>query len=352
MDSPVPSSSPAPSAPSTTAAPSAPATPVAKAPPQPDSFKSTESSKEVKPTEAKSEAKRRLLQLKVDGKEEQLDVDSMPDEQLAIELQLAKAARKRMQEAAELKKQVSTLMEAIKKDPISALKDPAFGNLDVRKMVEDRLIEEYQNQQLPEHERKIKELEKQLESERKEKEERMRVEQEATKAKSLAELEAKTLSEIEKDFGEALESSGLPCTRETMAMMAEVQATYLDKYNITLTPAQLASEVDNRIQQQAKYVLSKLSGDSLIKYLGQDMVDAIVKHSVSSYRAKKNQSTQSQEISTDSTNTAYSVNRKDATPPKARSSLFDDNERGQEDLTRAAKKSQSFKEFAKLKRGF
>ena len=354
MDTPSGSApSSAPSAPAAPSTPSAPSPVSAKAPPQADVYKGSEVTTPDSPaaSETKSEEKkRRLLSLKVDGKEEQVDLDGMSDEQVALELQMAKAARKRMQESAELKKQVQGFIEALKKDPISALKDPAFG-VDVRKLVEDQLIEEYNLNQLPEHEKKLREQEKKLKDYETREQERTRQEQEIARSKNMEELKAKTLNQIETDFSAALEAKNLPKTRETMAAMAEISAMYLEKYNTTLTPGQLASEVEARIESQAKYLTAKMSPEALVKYLGKDVVDGLIKHSIESYRAGK-----SAPKAPNAPETPATPNSKFAEVKERKvlhSSLFDDADLNTDpDNSRATKKSNSFKAFTKLKRGF
>lgn len=323
MNAPAPAA-PAPSStPAATPTSSTPSTPVAKSPPGPDTFKS-----EVAPsTETPQQKAARKLKLKVDGQEREIDINSMPDEQLALKLQMAEAASKRMEEAATQRKQLNKIVEAFKKGDFSILKDPAIG-IDVRKMVEDQIIEEYNAKQLPEADRVKAEYEKQL----RERDEKIKEYETAQQKIAREQLEAKTLSEIETEFTAALQSRELPQTRETMALMADVAATYLEKYGVSLTPQQLAAEVDNKIQAQAKYVLSQLKGEQLVKYLGQDVVNSLVKMSVEKYRSAS--TTPKPEVPV----------QKEIALPKGASSLFDEE-------TKTARKMSSMKDFARLKKG-
>lgn len=344
MDTP---SSNAPSAPATSSSPSTASSPApsatsasagtvsAKSAPGPDTYENNKSP--VAETKTEEARKARKLKLKVDGKEEEYDVDAMSDEQLAIDIQMAKAARKRMQESADTKKQFNSIIEGLKKGDFSILKDPAIG-IDVRKMVEDQLVEEFKANQLPEHERKAMELEKKLQEREAKLKEYETKESEAARQK----LEASTLQEIETDFKTALESKDLPKTRETMALMAEVAATYLEKHGIQLTPQQLASEVESRIQSQAKYVLSKMNPAALVKYLGQDVVNSLVKHSVDTYKAKQAAGSAGRQTAPGETTEAFTPRP----PEKPKHSSISEGI-----IERSGKKTHSMKDLVAIARG-
>src|SRR5688572_742490 len=101
------------------------------------------------PTEA-AERKARKLKLKVDGAEIDYDIDATSDEDLATELQLAKAARKRMQEAADIRKKFTELVQRGQQDPFKAMEE-LFG-VDGYKIAEEKLRQKYLEEELPPHE--------------------------------------------------------------------------------------------------------------------------------------------------------------------------------------------------------
>jgi hypothetical protein len=211
-----------------------------------------------------------------------LDLDALTDEEHVQNAQWAKAARKRMQEAAEIKKSFKGLQEAIKKDPFSALRDPAFGNLDIRKQVEDQLVREYQESQMDEPSRKAAALQRELEQERAKREEY----ESTAKARSQQQLEAQVFAETRKEFISALEATDLPKTKETLYLMAQVAQTALDN-GIELSPQQIAGKVKERITGMHRSITGSLKGEALIKHLGDDVVKEVIRHSVAKAKGAK-----------------------------------------------------------------
>lgn len=218
-----------------------------------------------------AEAARRKYKLKVDGAERQLELS---DDEVSVRLQKAEAAERRMQEAAEVRKQFKSIIDAIKENPAEALKDPVFG-LDVRKMIEDQILAEYEAEQLSPQEREKAELQKQL-KEYQAKEEKAKAEQQQ---RARQEMEKKYQAEMERDFMEAIDKGGLPKTRHTLAMMAEIAQLNL-QHGIELTPAQMAAEVKAQVADRNKQVFGGLKGEALASYLGEDVVKEIIRFSV------------------------------------------------------------------------
>lgn len=227
--------------------------------------------------EARREAERRKYKLKVDGQELE---EELSDDEISVRLQKAVAAEKRMQESAELKKQMRALLEAIKSDPFEALKDPVFG-LDLKKMAEDRLIQEYQESQLTAEQKAV------LEEQRKREEIERKLKDYEERERQVAQqkLEEQLLAETEREFAEALASEAVPKDRYTMAMMAEEAAAALDS-GYELTPKQLAAAVNERISTMTRHALTGLKGEQLARRLGDDVVKEIVRYSVEKVRGK------------------------------------------------------------------
>jgi hypothetical protein len=233
--------------------------------------------------DGQSQKKPRKYQIKVDGKVSDIDLDSITDDELVKRIQMGTAAQRRMQEAAEMRKNVESLVELLKKDPIAALKDPSLG-IDVRKMVEDQILKEYEESQMSEPERKARQLERQLqEREAKIKEFEAQREREAQVA-----LKERVFQETQQQFVEALEQEGIPKSKETIYMMAEIALVNLD-HGIELTPAQMASEVRNRIIGNHQHITKLLDGEALMKHLGDDVITKVLKYAVEKVKAQQNQ---------------------------------------------------------------
>lgn len=248
--------------------------------------------------ETPAEKKRRTLKLKVDGKEEEVDVDGMDDAELATHIQMSKAARKRMQEAADHRKELESyksqfqqLKELGKSSPQEAL-EKLFG-VNPREFAENYLKGIYSEEAMPEGERKHLQLQRELEAReakiREYEEEKSRAVKEAEEARlseSRAAQDKIVHEEYQRSFAEALEVSGLPNTRETLFEMAKIAKLNL-QHGIELTPQQMAHEVKKRLSGTTQAVFKNLKGAALESYLGADVVKEIVRMSVEKVRSAK-----------------------------------------------------------------
>lgn len=229
------------------------------------------------PQETAAEKAARRYKLKVDGVEEEVDLDALDDASLVKELQMAKAARKRMQEAAEVRKSFKTFMEQLQKDPLSTLKAKELGGIDVRKMVEDQILREYEESQLPQEQRQLREMERKLQ----EREQQLQAIEDAQRQQAEAAFNARVEQETEAELMQALEASDLPKNRETLAILAQVAKLNL-QHGLELTPQQLAAEAKARIQRMHGIVTKSLKGETLVKHLGDDVVKEILRYKLQS----------------------------------------------------------------------
>jgi len=96
--------------------------------------------------------------LKVDGREEELDEESVS--KLA---QMGRASSKRFQEAAQSRKQSEDFIKMLKEDPASVLTNPAIG-IDLRKFAEDYLMKQYEQEKMTPEQRQMKDYEARLQT--------------------------------------------------------------------------------------------------------------------------------------------------------------------------------------------
>lgn len=241
-----------------------------------EQFDNPDGSKPVGKQEAKETAAQkaaRKYKLKIDGVEEEVDLDTLDDAALVKELQMAKAARKRMQEAAEVRKSFKSFMEQLQKDPLSTLKAKELGGIDVRKMVEDQILREYEESQLPQEQRQIREMERKLQ----EREAQLKAIEEQQRFEAESAFNSRVEQETEAELMEALEKSDLPKNRETLAVLAQVAKINLE-HGLELTPQQLAAEAKARIARMHGAITKVLKGDALIKHLGDDVVKEVLRY--------------------------------------------------------------------------
>jgi hypothetical protein len=116
-----------------------------------------EDAKKAKPAAKKEEPKKsnkKRLKIKVDQKEEEIEFDPENEEEIRKHLQLSRAAQKRMAEMADMKKDVSQILERLTKDPLSFLADKEAG---LGLNVED-LVRQYVEQKLADAEKSPEQL--------------------------------------------------------------------------------------------------------------------------------------------------------------------------------------------------
>lgn len=232
--------------------------------------------------ETPAQAAARKYKIKVDGGETEIDLGSLKDEQIVKALQMEKVAYKRMQEKAELERKYNALREQLKTDPRKALKeDPEIG-IDIRKQVEEELIREYKESQMSEEARRAAQLERELQA-RDAEIKRIADEKQAEQRRI---LEDRLYQETEAQFVEALESSDLPRTRETLYMMGQIAKVNLAN-GLELTPAQMAAETKSRLAQIHQYVTRNLKGEALVSHLGEDVVKEVLRHEVKKRKAQQ-----------------------------------------------------------------
>ncbi len=241
--------------------------------------------------ETPAEKRARRLKLKIDGQEEEFDVDAASDEDLALQLQMGRAARKRMQEAAEERKKAQTVQEKFQEILALGKEDPAgileglFG-VNPHQWAEQLLLQKYQEEQMPEADRKALHLERQLAQ--RDAELKKIADERAAQEKAVKDAEAKTLQEkyereqfeaFDKEYAAALSKHSLPKTKETAWLMAQVGKVNLE-HGVELSADQMANEVKKRFTAIHQGVVGQLDGAQLLDVLGQDVVRKVLKASL------------------------------------------------------------------------
>ena len=209
--------------------------------------------------------------LTVDGKNEDIELDLDNDEEIKKYLQKSKAADKRFQEAADVRKAAMDFIDQLRKNPRRVLTDPNIG-IDVRKFAEEILNEE------------IKELEKSPEQREKDKliKELEEFKQKAKDGEESAKKAARERMEIEQerilesDITSALDIGGLPKTPRTVKAMAEMMMIALEN-GIDLSAKDIAPIVKNTNLKEFKELVTSLSDDQLEDFLGKEVLGRLSK---------------------------------------------------------------------------
>ncbi len=256
----VPTSAPAPvSAP--TSEPSASASPPNPSPQDASSA----------PTETKAEARR--LKLKVDGNEEDYDLDN--EDNLRRDLQKARAADKRMAEAAKLQKQY----DAYKADPKAFLRDPANG-FNARELAEQIMLEELEAELEDPKDREARQLKERLK----------KYEEQEAKAREEQESEAKhaqvqqARQHWDNVIATALETSDLPKTTETVARIARtLRQAMATGYKPEISD--VIAEVKASYESEFSSLYGQNSLEQLMKFNPQ-LIEQLRQHDLKSLKAK------------------------------------------------------------------
>lgn len=230
---------------------------------------------------AKKEAARiRKLKLKVDGQEleEELpfEIDDNPEavEYMTRQLQMSKAAQKRMGEHAQLQKEVKYFLEELRKNPKKILADPSIG-IDVKQLAAQIIEEEIANsQKSPE----------QLEKERLEAELRTLQEEREQEREELRQKEFERLQEIEYErydnlMSKALETSDLPKSPYVVKKMADYMLLGLNE-GIDVSPEDVLPLVREEIQNDLREMFAVMPDEVIEKIVGKEVFNRVRKKNV------------------------------------------------------------------------
>jgi hypothetical protein len=230
---------------------------------------------------AKKEAARiKKLKLKVDGQEleEELpfEIDDNPEavEYMTRQLQMSKAAQKRMGEHAQLQKEVKYFLEELRKNPRKILADPSIG-IDVKQLAAQIIEEEIANsQKSPE----------QLEKERLENELRALQEEREQEREELRQKEFARLQEIEYErydnlMSKALETSDLPKSPYVVKKMADYMLLGLNE-GIDVSPEDVLPLVREEIQNDLREMFAVMPDEVIEKIVGKEVFSRVRKKNV------------------------------------------------------------------------
>ena len=247
--------------------------------------------KEEQTTEEQVEAQQELirqLKLKVDGKEEVMDlpfeVDEKQAEWLASRIQPTRAAQKRFQEVAAERKILDAAVRNTKKDPAGTLKKLGVDPQEFAQKYMEDLIRE---QDMTEEEKRIAQAERriaELESEKK-------AQEAAVLKKQQDEQYAASMAEMSRQITGALKTSGLPQTNATQKRMAQYMSMNLQN-GIELPMASIVELVREDYEQDLKEVFGGASAEQILKLVGEETANKIRKHDLSKLKSAPSSNSQ------------------------------------------------------------
>jgi len=220
--------------------------------------------------EAKKAANKRKFNLKVNGKNKEIDLDMDNNEEIEKYLQKAMAADEKFQEAAMTRKQAEQLVEMLRTNPKAILRHPELG-IDIQKLAHEIINEQIEDMSKSPEQKRLEEMEAKLKEYEQEK---TKLENEKREAE-IAKLEQQAFQQLDDQISDALSTSTLPKSpyvvkRITDAMIEAVGLGYLDVTAQQVMPyveEQLTGEIQKLFEQAPDEVMEKLTGkDRLDKY--------------------------------------------------------------------------------------
>ena len=204
----------------------------------------------------------RKLKLKVDGEEIEEDYDLGNEAQLIKDLQLARAAKKRMAEANEAKRKAYEIAQEFENNPGSILERLGDKGYEA---AEQLLLKMIQRKMMTPEQRELNDTRARLERyEAQEKAQKERIENEQREA-----MESKIAQEYQTKIISALEKAGLPRTPKMAVRMAELLKQNL-ALGLDLTPDELAEEAKKETLGYLSALSKDATAEQLLNLIGKD----------------------------------------------------------------------------------
>lgn len=226
---------------------------------------SLEEAIEAKKEEIKRSNKKKIP-LKVNGKQQEVEIDLDNDQELAKYLQKAMAADERFQEASSMRKQMDQFIDLLRNDPLSILMHPDIG-VDVKNLAERVINQEIEEMQKSPEQKEQERLQRELEELR----QQLESEQNAKRQAELARLEEQAFMQLDQDIDEALASSKtLPKSPYVIKRIADamINATELGYHNVRVqdilpvVEQEMVREMQEMFGKMPEEVLENLLGDN------------------------------------------------------------------------------------------
>lgn len=236
----------------------------------------------AKVEKAKEASRKKKYQLKVDGQEEEYELDLDDDEAIKTELQMAKVARKRMQETSDYKKNLAAFFEKLQTNPLEVLMDPRLQIPDeVRKQMAEKIInnEIEELQKTPEQREKDK-IQRELDTLRKQIEE----DKQRSEQAELSRYQEQAAQQFDSDISSAIKENNLPQTAETVREVAQILLLCMDN-NIELSAKDVVPYLKQRKLASLKEQFSQLSDDQFEEWIGKDNISRIRKRQLAKMKA-------------------------------------------------------------------
>lgn len=209
------------------------------------------------------------FKVKVDGQD--LEVD---EAELLRGYSHQKAANKILQEGKAARKQAEEFLQMMR-DPEKFFEVAKKMGLDPRKLAEEHLVKQLENDMLDPRERELREAKAKL----KQIEDMEKAQKEAQERQVHEALKAKYAKDYNDQFVSALKESGLPATKPMVAEMAKYISRSA-KLGFKMTATEAAQLVLEDVQTAHRSLIGNTEGEMLIKLLGEEVAQKVRKYDV------------------------------------------------------------------------
>lgn len=215
--------------------------------------------------------------LKVDGKEETVELDLDNPEEITKHLQMSRAAQKRMQQFSEYEKGVKGLFDTLKTDPLKVLADPRLGIPDeVRKKMAEAIINnEIEELQKTPEQREKERIQREYEALKKQHEDEKKTREQA----EFQRMQEQAAAQYDRDISDAIASAGLPKTARTVKYMAEAMMFCLQN-GLDLNAKDLVPHIKKQTLGDFREIISSLPDEEFEDWLGKDQIGRIRKRNL------------------------------------------------------------------------
>lgn len=214
---------------------------------------------------------KKKFKLVVDGKEFEEEIDFSDEKSLTEHLQLAKAAKKRMQEKAQLEKDLVKFLDLLRTNPKKVLSDPDLG-IDLKEFAASIIEEEIANSQKSPEVLAKEKAEQELQALR----EQYEREQNERKTQEYQRLVDQKYEYYDHQINAALEKSSLPKNPYIIDKMTNYMILGLSN-GIDVKPEDVVALVEEEVKNDLHSMFQVMPEDIIEKFIGQDVLNKVRK---------------------------------------------------------------------------
>lgn len=240
-----------------------------------EAYEAAETNKEKAPTQ--QEVKDAIKKWKLKAGKQEREVTS--EAELVRLAQLGIGAHEKFEQAAKTRKQAEDVLEILQKNPAEALSKLGF---DVRKLAEDFLAQKIQEEMLTPEQRKVKEMETELQRYKTEKEEFEKQQREV----QISTLQVQYEADIQQKIIGAIDAHKLPKNPKTIARFAEYMLQGVEN-GVDYDPKDLAPRIRRDLEEEHRHMYRDSGVEEILKILGEDTLKKIRQYELQKVKGKQ-----------------------------------------------------------------